>query len=524
MSALPVRVAHAWAIVWLDIYQTPCVITESFTDGIKGMFREIGRGKQEYPFNALNPASATTNRLGRKKKYCNDKDSFRFGATSMNSLLCVGLDPHLPELSEPTAEAACRFCEELVDATKDVAVAFKPNAAFFEQFGAEGWQQLKRVIEHIRTVTDGKGLVVLDAKRGDIGSTAQAYARSAYEVLGADSITVNPYMGRDSMEPFLDDATRGIWALCKTSNKGSNDIQTCKLSDGSLLYEHVARMALQSTDRGPASVGLVVGATDTEAMRNLRQALPSGVWFLAPGIGAQGGDLEAAVAAGLDRQTGVGILFPVSRGISKAVDRRAAAVELNRMINNAREKMAIKIVLVPGNGGGGDIRPANFYGWFERQMLDKGYDVRLPEGGMPDPVRARKSVWLPYIRDTLKCDENSVLVGHSSGAVAALRLAEGQRLRGMVLIAVYDDPLGDDMEAASGYFDGPFDWGAIRDNCGFIVQIDGTEDTLVPIDVQRRVADKLKPKVEYIEIPGEDHFFMPPFPTLVEAVVKHCEE
>ncbi|KAF4749386.1 hypothetical protein FOZ63_006516, partial [Perkinsus olseni] len=213
MSALPVRVAHAWAIVWLDFYQTPCLITESFTDGIKGMFREIGRGKQEYPFNPLNPANATTNRLGRKKKYCNDKDSFRFGvyeellsvafillhpagmdcllmairsqffqntkvnliAMSMaaapfferlaercrakDSLLCVGLDPHVSELPEPTPEAAFKFCEELVEATKDVAVAYKPNAAFFEQFGAAGWEQLKRLIEHIRRSTDGAALV-----------------------------------------------------------------------------------------------------------------------------------------------------------------------------------------------------------------------------------------------------------------------------------------------------------------------------------------------------------------------------
>ncbi|KAF4663552.1 hypothetical protein FOZ61_001544 [Perkinsus olseni] len=449
-----------------------------------------------------------------------------------DSLLCVGLDPHVSELPEPTPEAAFKFCEELVEATKDVAVAYKPNAAFFEQFGAAGWQQLKRLIEHIRRSTDGAALVVLDAKRGDIGSTAQAYAKSAYEVLGADSITVNPYMGKDSMEPFLSDSSRGVWALCKTSNKGSDDIQTCRLGDGTLLYHHVAKVALESTDRGPASVGLVVGATDTEAMRSLRQSLPCGVWFLAPGIGAQGGDLEAAVRAGLDRQTGMGILFPVSRGISKAADRRAAAIELNRLINEARSRSSCaamsaenagrpKIVLVPGNGGGGDIRPANFYGWFEKQMLDRGYEVKLPEGGMPDPVRARRSIWIPYIRDTLKCDENTVLVGHSSGAVAALRLAEEQKLRGIVLIAVYDDPLGDSMEAASGYFDGPFDWSAIQNNCGFIVQIGGTEDTLVPIDVQRRVARMLRPKVEYVEVPGEDHFFVPPFGALVDAVTRH---
>ncbi|EER09962.1 orotidine 5'-phosphate decarboxylase, putative [Perkinsus marinus ATCC 50983] len=270
-----------------------------------------------------------------------------------NSLLCVGLDPHISELPEPTAEAAYKFCENLVELTKDVAVAYKPNAAFFEQFGAAGWQQLERLIAHVKTSTKKTALVVgqcarfgrdvvwqiLDAKRGDIGSTAEAYAKSAYEVLGADSITVNPYMGKDSMQPFLADQTKGVWALCKTSNKGSDDIQTCTLGDGRPVYLHVAQVALESTERGPDSVGLVVGATDIDAMRRLRQGLPSGVWILAPGIGAQGGDLEAAVEAGLDLHTGMGILFPVSRGISRAADPRAAAMELNRLINEARARV-----------------------------------------------------------------------------------------------------------------------------------------------------------------------------------------
>ena len=142
-------------------------------------------------------------------------------ANQCNSLLCVGLDPHPADLKAPTAGAARDFCLRLIEATADLAAAFKPNAAFFEAFGPEGTRVLEEVIQAVP-----KGIpVILDAKRGDIASTAQAYARAAFETLKADAITLSPYLGYDSLEPFLADAERGVFLLCKTSNPGAADLQ-----------------------------------------------------------------------------------------------------------------------------------------------------------------------------------------------------------------------------------------------------------------------------------------------------------
>jgi len=139
-----------------------------------------------------------------------------------------------------------------------------------------------------------------------------------------------------------------------------------------------------------------------------------------------------------------------------------------------------KILIVPGNSGGGDIRPCNFYGWAEKELQSRGLKVVLPENGMPDPLGARESIWIPHIL-TMGADENSIIVGHSSGAAAALRLAEKHKLAGIVLVAAYDSDLGDENERTSGYFSRPFDWSAIKDNCGFIVQFAGSADSLVRI-------------------------------------------
>ncbi|KAJ3013657.1 UNVERIFIED_CONTAM: putative hydrolase rbbp9 [Siphonaria sp. JEL0065] len=180
-----------------------------------------------------------------------------------------------------------------------------------------------------------------------------------------------------------------------------------------------------------------------------------------------------------------------------------------------------RVLLVPGNGCGGDIRPYNFYGWAEAQLEDNGFEAVLPGPyGMPDPVGAKRSIWIPHIQGIMKCDADSVLVGHSSGAAAALRYAEEFKIKGLVLVAAYDDALGDDNEQASGYFDGPFNWEKIKENCEFIVQFAGKNDCLVPIDVQRRVRDALLPKVVYIEDPEGDHFFEPPFDELILQIKK----
>ena len=140
-----------------------------------------------------------------------------------SSLLCVGLDPHIPDLKEPSAASALDFCLNLVKQTAPYAAAFKPNAAFFEVFGAEGWIVLKQVIDAIHEESNRLGSkipIILDAKRGDIASTAEAYAKSAFENLGVDCITLSPYLGKDSIEPFIKDQEKGIFLFCKTSNPG----------------------------------------------------------------------------------------------------------------------------------------------------------------------------------------------------------------------------------------------------------------------------------------------------------------
>lgn len=244
-----------------------------------------------------------------------------------SSLLCIGLDPHTADLPAPTADAALAFCKRIVDQTAAYAAAFKPNAAFFEVLGPDGWAALKELIEHINQASDRLGSripIILDAKRGDIASTAEAYARSAFSVLGADAITLNPYLGRDSIEPFLVDHEKGVFLLCKTSNPGSGDLQDVNLANGETMYAHVA--ALAQAWNSAKNVGLVVGATHPQALAAVRAAAPD-LWFLVPGVGAQGGDLEQALRAGL-RKDGKGLLINVSRGVARAENPGQAAAAL----------------------------------------------------------------------------------------------------------------------------------------------------------------------------------------------------
>jgi len=252
-----------------------------------------------------------------------------------SSLLCVGLDPHVSDLSSPTAASARDFCLNLVKQTASYAAAFKPNAAFFEVFGADGWIALKQVIEAIQDESNRRGSmipVILDAKRGDISSTAEAYAKSAFESLGAHCITLSPYLGKDSIDPFLNYPEKGVFLLCKTSNAGSGDLQDIPLADGDLLYEHVAKLAQSWNTKN--NIGLVVGATHLDALKRVREAAP-GLWFLAPGVGAQGGELESALRAGL-RKDNKGVLLPVSRAISRAANPGVAAAEIRDEILQIR--------------------------------------------------------------------------------------------------------------------------------------------------------------------------------------------
>jgi uridine monophosphate synthetase len=246
----------------------------------------------------------------------------------IDSLLCVGLDPHASELPRPSAAAAREFCLRLIEQTTSFAAAFKPNSAFFEIYGAEGMQVLQDVIAAVPAGIP----VLLDAKRGDIGSTAQAYAQAAFEALGAGAVTVNPYLGSDAIAPFIANPTKAAFLLCKTSNPGAADVQDLP-ANGTAIYLHVADLARQWNTRG--NIGLVVGATYPEVLAETRAAAPE-LWFLAPGIGAQGGGLEAAVAAGL-RTDGLGLLVPISRGISKAASPAKVAEEFRDQLNAARE-------------------------------------------------------------------------------------------------------------------------------------------------------------------------------------------
>jgi uridine monophosphate synthetase len=261
-----------------------------------------------------------------------------------NSLLCVGLDPHPSDLPAPTAEAALEFCLRLVKETSRYAAAYKPNAAFFELFGPEGWAALKQVIDAITAVSHRTGSVIpaiLDAKRGDIASTAQAYAQSAFERLGAHAITLSPYLGRDSINPFIANREKGVFLLCKTSNPGAGDLQDAVIMGDHAgsplrLYEHVARLAQAWNVNG--NVGLVVGATQPEALERVRTLAPD-LWFLVPGVGAQGGDLEKALAVGL-RADGLGMLISISRGISRAKDWAKAAAEVRDSIEHIRYSLS----------------------------------------------------------------------------------------------------------------------------------------------------------------------------------------
>jgi orotidine 5'-phosphate decarboxylase subfamily 2 len=247
-----------------------------------------------------------------------DQDAQRLG-----SLLCVGLDPH-PELFEGDV---ADFCRRVIDQTIDAALAFKPNIAFFEASGPLGLDALRTVIEHVA----GERIVILDAKRGDIGSTAQAYAKAVFHVLGADAVTVNPYLGGDAVAPFLQSEGRGAFVLCHTTNAGASDFQALDVGGGP-LYLEVARKA-EGWNRGD-NVGLVVGATYPEEMARVRAEAPS-LPFLVPGIGAQGGDLDAAVAAGLDAN-GRGMVVSSSRGIIFAADPGEEARRTSDAINEAR--------------------------------------------------------------------------------------------------------------------------------------------------------------------------------------------
>ena len=245
-------------------------------------------------------------------------------ARDAGSLLCLGLDP---TGCRDAAEVE-RFCAAMLEAALPHVVAVKPNLAFFEQHGSAGLA----VLERVRGLVPDTRLLILDAKRGDIGSTAEAQARALFDVWGADAVTVNPLLGGDAVAPFLARPGTAALLLARTSNPGAADFLEAPLEDGRPLYHLIVERAL--TWSGAAEIGFVVGATAAAAVAEVRGMAP-GAPLLLPGVGAQGGDLEAAVRAGLDAARG-GILVPVSRGITGAADPGAAAAELCRRIEAVR--------------------------------------------------------------------------------------------------------------------------------------------------------------------------------------------
>jgi len=253
---------------------------------------------------------------------------------SVDSVVSVGLDPDPDRLPESVQDADLprwAFNRRLIDATHEHAACYKPNAAFYED--SDGWRALRETVAYAH----GKDVpVLLDAKRGDIGNTARQYATILDEV---DAITVNPYMGRDSLDPFLSRESKGIFLLCRTSNRGGSDIQDLKLASGESVYERVATLADDWNDND--NIGLVVGATAPAELEELRELVPD-IPFLVPGVGAQGGDEAAAVEYGL--ADGVGLVNS-SRGIIFAGEHARgeyfgaageAAKQLKRSLNRHR--------------------------------------------------------------------------------------------------------------------------------------------------------------------------------------------
>jgi orotidine-5'-phosphate decarboxylase len=259
-------------------------------------------------------------------------DQLRAAERQNSSLLCVGLDPEptkFPEKYKNDARKIYDFCAAIVDATADLVIAFKPQIAYFAAHRAE--DQLEQLMAHMRR-TAPQVPIILDAKRGDIGSTAEQYAKEAFERFGADAITLSPFMGFDSLQPYLKYHGKGAFLLCRTSNPGGDDLQNQRLAsvDGQpLLYEHIARLA-----QGPwnlnGQLGLVVGATYPAEIERVRAVAPT-VPLLIPGVGAQGGDALATVKAGwraVNGETTAPIVVNSSRAVlyaSSGTDFVAAA-------------------------------------------------------------------------------------------------------------------------------------------------------------------------------------------------------
>jgi len=257
-----------------------------------------------------------------------------------NSLVCVGLDPEpkkFPDRFRDAPGGIFEFNKAIIDATRDLACAYKPQFAHYAAHAAEN--QLEHTIDYIKE-TAPNAIVILDSKRGDNGSTAEQYAHEAFDRYGADAVTVNPYLGRDSVEPFLKHADKGVIILCRTSNPGAKDLQDLNVGPGRKLFQHVAETVAKEWN-GNGNCMLVVGATYPEELADIR-ARVGDLPFLVPGVGAQGGDVAKVMRAG-KTAAGTGLVISSSRAIlyassgeDFAVAARKATLELRDSINAHR--------------------------------------------------------------------------------------------------------------------------------------------------------------------------------------------
>jgi orotidine-5'-phosphate decarboxylase len=250
-------------------------------------------------------------------------DRLRTLARDRQTMLCVGLDPD-PDRIEGGAAGALRHCREVVRRTEEHVCCFKPNSAFWEQYGPDGWKALLELREEAPSTP-----FLLDAKRGDMDNTMRAYARAVFGTLAMDAATVNPYLGTDSVKEFTSYADRGVYVLCRTSNPGAADLQHLQ-SEGRPVYRHVVELAERLAERG--NVGLVIGATAPAQVAEVRRM--TGLPFLLPGVGAQGGDVEASVRAAWNGDP-ASCLVSASRSVLYAHDPAAEAAALKSQINAA---------------------------------------------------------------------------------------------------------------------------------------------------------------------------------------------
>lgn len=270
-----------------------------------------------------------------------DKQQLFENIRSKKSFLCVGLDTDLKKIPHHLLEEEdpiFAFNKAIVDATAEYSIAYKPNLAFYEAFGVKGWIALEKTIEYIRSNYPDQ-FIIADAKRGDIGNTSAMYARSFFEDLNVDALTVAPYMGEDSVTPFLTYEDKWVILLALTSNKGSQDFQRCVDRDGECLFEKVLNISQRwaSEDK----MMYVVGATQGQAFEDIRRIVPNH-FLLVPGVGAQGGSLEEVCKYGMNSQCG--LIVNSSRGIIYADNSKDFAISAAEEAHKLQQQMEIQLV------------------------------------------------------------------------------------------------------------------------------------------------------------------------------------